>query len=242
MKRTRMSAPVHPRGRRFVFLRLGPAIALLVLPTLVPAAALDEVFTAMDKTAPQFRGVTGDIQRDVYTAVVDDHSQDSGVIKVKRDKTHGTLMLIEFTSPALKYLAIDGDKASVYTPQTKTVQEVDIKKGLVDQFLLLGFGASSEDLKEHYDVQLLGTETVDGHPTWHLQLIPKSPDILKNLKKAELWIGQAHGLPVREKLYTSARGDYQLVTYSHMRLNPPLSDGDLKLKLPKGVTVEHPRL
>jgi len=217
-------------------------MAFLLLPPAGQSATLDEAFTVMDKTAQQFKGVTADIQRDVYTAVIDDHAKDMGVIRVKRDKSHDTRMLIEFTKPAVKYLAIEGEKASVYTPKTKTVQEVDIKKGLVDQFLLLGFGASSAELKEHYDVQLLGTDTTGGRPTWHLQLIPRSPDILKNLKKAELWIGQSSGLPVQEKLYTSTGGDYELVTYSEMKLNPQLSDGDLKLKLPKGVTVEHPRL
>lgn len=225
-----------------VLSRCAPTIAFLMLPCAAQPATLDDAFAAMNKTAQQFRGVTADLQRDVYTAVVDDHSIDSGVIRVKRDKSHDTRMLIEFTSPATKFVALDGGTASVYTPKTKTVQEVEVKKGLIEQFLLLGFGATSADLKEHYDVQLLGVETVGGQPAWHLQLIPKSPDILKNLKKAELWIGHTSGLPVQEKLYTSAKGDYELVTYTRMKLNPPLSDGDLKLKLPKGVTVEHPRL
>ncbi len=237
-----MSVLTHRTRLRSVCSICAPVIAFLLLSLVAQAAALNEVFAVMDKTSQQFRGVTADIQRDVYTAVIDDHQKDSGTIKVKRDKSHDTRMLIEFTKPAVKYLSIEGEQASVYTPKTKTVQEVDIKKGLVDQFLLLGFGASGMDLTEHYDVQLLGTDTPGGQPAWHLQLIPKSPDILKNLKKAELWIGQGNGLPVQEKLYTSARGDYELVTYSNMKLNPQLSDGDLKLKLPKGVTVEHPRL
>lgn len=241
MTGTQMSARVPPK-RLFHCSRYAPAVAFAVLPMVAQPAPLDDAFAAMNRTAQQFKGVTADIQRDVYTAVIDDHAKDQGIIRVKRDKSHDTRMLIEFTSPAPKYVALDGETASVYTPKTKTVQEVDIKKGLVDQFLLLGFGATSADLKEHYDVELLGTETIGGQAAWHLQLIPKSPDVLKNLKKAELWIGQTSGLPVQEKLYTSTSGDYELVTYSNMRLNPQLPDGDLKLKLPKGVTVEHPRL
>ena len=66
--------------------------------------------------------------------------------------------------------------------------------------------------------------------------------MLKNLKKAELWIGETSGLPAQEKLFTSAGGDYQLVTYSNLKLNPPLPESALKLNYPKGVTVEHPRL
>jgi len=207
-----------------------------------PPDPLADAFARMDKIAQQFKAVTADIQRDVYTAVIDDHQKDMGTIKAKRDKSHDTRMLIEFTGADAKKISVDGATVRVYTPKIKSVQEVDIRKGLVDQFLLLGFGVSSADLKEHYDVTPLGTEKPGSEPTWHLQLIPKSKDVLKNIKKAELWIGQTSGLPVQEKLFTSASGDYQLIAYSNVKLNPSVSDGDLKLNYPKGVTVEHPRL
>jgi outer membrane lipoprotein-sorting protein len=204
--------------------------------------SLADAFARMDKIAQQFKAVTADIKRDVYTVVIDDHQKDMGTIKAKREKSHDTRMLIAFTSPDNRLISVDGTSATVYTPKLKTAQQVDIQKGLVDQFLLLGFGASSADLKEHYDVTLLGTEKPGTETTWHLQLIPKSKEVLKNLKKAELWIGQMSGLPVQEKLFTSSSGDYQLIVYSNVKLNPSVSDGDLKLKLPNGVTVEHPRL
>jgi outer membrane lipoprotein-sorting protein len=236
--RTRIRAVVHPTSLKHVL-----ALALAVSPLLMAQSnPLDDAFARMDKTAQQFKAVTADIQRDVYTSVIDDHEKDGGTMRAKREKSHDTRMLIEFTGPNAKIVALDGTTASVYTPKIKTVQIVDIKKGLVDQFLLLGFGASSADLKDHYDVTLSGTEKLPDETTWHLQLVPKSPEVLKNLKKAELWIGQTSGLPVQEKLFTSAGGDYELFKYSNMKLNPALPDSALKLSYPKGVTVEHPRL
>ena len=74
----------------------------------------------------------------------------------------------------------------------------------------------------------------------HLQLVPKSAEALKILK-AELWMNQLTALPVQEKLLTSTTGDYQLVNYSSVKLNAPLSDKDVKLNPPKGVTTEHPK-
>ena len=207
-----------------------------------PPDPLADAFARMDKIAAQFKAVTADIKRDVYTVIINDHENGLGNIKAKRDKSHDTRMLIEFTSPESRILAIDGTSAEVYTPTLKTVQQVDIKKGLVDQFLLLGFGASAAELKEHYTVTFIGIEKLDSETTWHLLLVPKSPEVLKNLKKAELWLGQTSGLPVQEKLFTSSTGDYQLYIYSNVKLNPPLSDGAVKLKYPNGVTVEHPRL
>ena len=89
---------------------------------------------------------------------------------------------------------------------------------------------------------MLGQETIGSESTWHLQLIPKDKDALKNLKSAELWIAESTGLPMQQKFLTSSTGDFTLVTYSNMQLNKPLSDNALKLNPPKGVTVEHPKL
>ena len=233
---TRTPSGAHPI---YVVFRLTLAVALTL--TAQAPDPLANAFTRMDKTAQQFKAVTVDFKRDVYTVVIDDHEKDLGTIKAKRDKSHDTRMLIEFTGADARKISVDGVNVRVYTPKIKTLQEVDIRKGLVDQFLLLGFGVSSADLKEHYEVTSLGTVKLDTENTLHLQLIPKSTDVLKNLKKAELWIGDTSGLPVQEKLFTSTSGDYQLITYSNVKLNPPISDGDLKLKYPSGVTVEHPR-
>jgi outer membrane lipoprotein-sorting protein len=238
MLRTQIRAVAHPKNLKYV---LTVALATCGL-LMAQSNPLDDAFARMDKIAQQFKAVTADIKRDVYTAVIDDHEKVGGTMRARREKSHDTRMLIEFTGPDAKIVALDGTTASVYTPKIKTVQIVDIKKGLVDQFLLLGFGASSADLKDHYTVTFAGTEKLGDETTWHLQLVPKSPEVLKNLKKAELWIGQTRGLPVQEKLFTSAGGDYELFNYSNMKLNPALPDSALKLSYPKEVTVEHPRL
>jgi outer membrane lipoprotein-sorting protein len=237
-----MLAVAHPIRLIAACLRYASVLALTILPLKAQSPALNDAFAAMDKVAQQFKGVSANIARDVYTAVIDDHELDMGTMKAKRGKSGESRMRIDFTSPADKVIVLEDTNASVYTPKTKTVQEVEIKRGLVEQFLLLGFGASGKELKEHYDVSLIGAEKAADVNTWHLLLVPKSPEVLKNLKKAELWVSQVTGLPVKEKLYTSTTGDYQLVTYSNVRLNPPLPDSALKLNLPKGVTVEHPRL
>lgn len=205
---------------------------------------LANAFARMDKEATQFKSVEANIARDAYTAVINDHAKDSGIIRARREKSHDIRMLIDFTAPDLKTVAIDASNVRIYYPKMKTVQVYDIgpNRGLLDQFLLLGFGATSSELKDHYDVTLVGKDQIGGQSTWHLQLIPKSADVLKNLKKAELWISEATGLPLQQKFTTSTTGDYQLVTYSNMQPNKPLSDNVLKLKPPNGVKEEHPKL
>jgi outer membrane lipoprotein-sorting protein len=239
--RTQTRVSPRPAGMACSF-ALAFAISLPV--AAQSPVGVNEVFARMDKTAQQFKAVTASIKRDVHTAVINDDAKDEGTIKVKRDKSNDTRMLIEFTGPDAKTVSLSGTNVSVYLPKAKTGQVYDVgsKKSLVDQFLLLGFGASSTDLKEHYDVTLVGTEKVGTDNTWHLQLVPKSADVLKNLKQAELWISENTGLPAQQRFVTSSTGDFTLVTFSNMKLNPPLDDNALKLTFPKGVTVEHPRL
>lgn len=235
--RTATGARMHPMPR--MGFCLGCVLALL--PVVAQAGGLEDAFAAMDKTAQQFRSVSADIHRDIYTALIDEHEKDTGTLKARREKSH-TMMLLEFQGPQPKSIELGNGKAIVYNPKSKIGDSYPIGPGLVDQFLLLGFGSPSAEVRQQYEVTYLGTDKVDSAMAWRLQLIPKSPEELKYLRKAELWISQTTGLPVREKLYTSSSGDYYLVDYSNVKLNPSLSDKDVKLNLPKGVITEHPRL
>jgi outer membrane lipoprotein-sorting protein len=218
------------------------AVAIFALTTQLGAQTLDAVYARLDKSSQQFKGVAADIRRDVYTAIVNDHTIESGTIKVKHEKGV-TRMLIDFTGRDSKTVAFDGATVSIYYPKIKTVQIYDVgdKRSLIDQFLLLGFGSSSADLQAHYDVTWVGEETIDGKSTGHIQLIPKAKDVLMRLKKAELWIAD-NGMPLQQRFLTSTGGDSTLVTYSNSKLNPPLTDSSLKLKYPSGVQIQHPTL
>ncbi len=208
------------------------------------AQTLNDVMARMDKTAPQFKSMTADMNRNVHTAVVNDDSKDSGTIKVKRDKAE-TLLLIELSGADAKAVSFDGKVASIYYPKIKTEQIYNAgdKRDLVDDFLLLGFGNTSADLMAKYDVTYKGVENIDGKSTNHIQMVPKSKEVLRRLKRADLWISDATGLPVQQQLFLAASGDYMLVTYANVKINPPASQlGSMKLKLPNGVHIERPQL
>jgi outer membrane lipoprotein-sorting protein len=220
--------------------RLLPVACLLSVP--VAAQTLNDAFARMDRAAQQFRAVEAGIKRDNHTAIIDEDSYDTGVFRLKRDKGD-VKMLIDFIGPDAKMVSLAGSNASIYNPKINTVQVYDIgaKKGLVEQFLLLGFGATSTELKAAYDVMLAGVEKTGDQQTWHLTLVPKGGDIQHQMKQAELWVSQNTGLPVQQKVLF-ANGDYWLVNYSDLKFNPPLSDDSLKLKTKKGAVVEHPQL
>lgn len=221
-------------------------LSLGAIVLFVPARAqsLNDVYLRLDKAAPGFKSLAADIQRVVHTAVINDNSTETGTIRLKRQKAHETRMLIEFTKPDPKSVALADDTVSVYYPKIKTVQIYNVggKRSLIDQFLLLGFGATSAELQEAYKISWAGSENIAGQSASHIQLVPKSKEVLLRLKQADLWISDANGLPVQQKFLTSSAGDYMVVTYSNLKHNSPLPDGALKLNYPKGAQVERPQL
>src|SRR5207248_6229095 len=108
-----------------------------------------------------------------------------GMIRVKREKSREARMLVDFTVPDPKAVSIDSMAVNIYYPKLKTVQIYDLgdRKALVDQFLLLGFGASSAELQAAYEVSWQGSETVAGQQTGHIKLVPKSKEVQQRLKQ-----------------------------------------------------------
>jgi len=229
---------LHARTRTGVGMRVqGAALALvLALVGVMPAAGaetLEAVLARMDQTAPSFKGLSAQLRKVSHTAVINEDTTDTGNILLRR--VHNDMrMLVEFTEPDPKSVAVHGDRVEIYYPKMLTVEEYDMGKNraLVDQFLLVGFGTSGSQLSAAYQIKLLEPESIGGANTIRLELIPKSKEVLKQLKKLELWLQEPGMYPVQQKINLSA-GDYMLFTYTGVKLNAPHSDADLKLKAPK---------
>ncbi|HXJ42586.1 MAG TPA: outer-membrane lipoprotein carrier protein LolA [Bryobacteraceae bacterium] len=204
------------------------------------AQTLADVYAKMDASSQSFKAMTADIKQTAHTAVVNDDSTEFGIIRLKRAKGNDTRILVDFTRPEPKTVSIDGGKVSMLLPKAKTVQNYDLraKKAALEQGMLLGFGASGADVQAAYDVTLVGKEAIAGQPTSHIHLVPKSKEVLQNLKSADLWISDSLGAPVQQKFITTSGGDYTLIQYSNMKINPSIADKDLKLSVPKGFQVQ----
>jgi outer membrane lipoprotein-sorting protein len=94
---------------------------------------------------------------------------------------------------------------------------------------------AGSDLASKYEITNLGSEPIEGQNSTHLDLVPKSPEVLKQLKRVEVWISSASGYPIQQKLHQGG-GDYRLVTYSGVKINPKVSWS--ALELPKSAKRE----
>jgi outer membrane lipoprotein-sorting protein len=153
-------------------------IATIILPVVPGFGAppaddpLAAVLARMDATAAKFKGIKADMKYVTHTEVIDKDEIDLGTIAVKRNaKSKDLHMLVDFQQPDAKKVLVTGSKAWLYILKTPNeVQEYDLSRkfrGMLDQYLLLGFGSNSRELRDAYIVKLgePATETVAGSPS-----------------------------------------------------------------------------
>jgi outer membrane lipoprotein-sorting protein len=241
-----------PASRRPEGLTTSGTIRVLILTTLLaargfsastPAAesalTVEAVLKQVDRQAKEFESLTANVERTKVTVVVDDHSTESGQIQVRRDDK----MRIDLTSPDSRTILRDGDHLFVYTPKIHQVEEYDLSKhrDLVDQFLLLGFGTSADNLKKGYLITVEGEETMGGQKVARLELTPKSEDVRRQISKIELWFDESNWLPAQQKFYETGSEDYFIIRYTNFARNVALPDSRFKPHWPGGVTRVKPQ-
>jgi outer membrane lipoprotein-sorting protein len=200
---------------------------------------IEGVLAMMDKSAQDFRTLTADIEHLKYTAVVKDTSTETGHIFVRRDDK----MRIEIVKPDSRTILRTGDSLFVYTPKINRVEEYNLGKNrsMIDQYVRLGFGTRSEDLKKSYRVTVLGEEELDHKKTVILELTPKSDQVRSQIAKIQMWIDEASWLPIEQKFFEAGSGDYVIFHYTSVMKNLKIGDAKFKQDWPKGVNRVKPR-
>jgi outer membrane lipoprotein-sorting protein len=211
------------------------AAAIICAAAALNAEPLDAILARMDASARQFHSFSASMKRTDVTTVIQESEVMNGTIRMKRNK-NSVSGVMDFTDPNPHTIAITGRAAERYFPKANVVEIYDATKyaSVMDGYLLLGFGTTAAELAKAYDVKAGGTETVGSANTTRIELTPKSPEVLKLIRKIELWIPEGQSNPVQEKI-TDASKNTILVLYSDVKVNPDLPDSAFELKLPAGV-------
>jgi outer membrane lipoprotein-sorting protein len=199
---------------------------------------LETVFRELDARAKDFHSVSADIERTKVTVVVNDKSTESGNIKVRGDR-----MLLDLTAPDPRTILRSGDSLFVYTPGLKRVEEYNLGKNraLLDQFLLLGFGTDSQEMRKSYLVTYMKEDKIDEHKAIELELTPKMEAVRSQISKIQIWLDETTWLPLQQEFFEAGSGDYSIVKYSKIVRNPALPDSQFKPRWPKGTERIHPQ-
>jgi len=204
------------------------------------SAALDAVLKKMDATAASFRATQADFEWDRYEKVINEVDDvQSGTIYYRRAGKDIEMMadikqeggsVAELKPEAKSVLFRDG-KLNMYQPKPDQVTVYDAGKNRaeVENYLVLGFGGSGQDLVKSWDVTYLGPETINGVATAKLKLVPKSEKVRGTFAQILLWIDLDRGVSVQQQLF-EPQGDYRLAKYSNIRIKDKLPDEVFKLK------------
>ena len=203
-------------------------------------AALDAVLKKMDAVAANFTTAQANFQWETYQKVIDEIvDYQTGVIYYRKSNKQIEMMAevkragssASSMKDEPKFVLLSGGKIRLYQPKTDQITEFDLGKNQSDfeSYIVLGFGASGQDLQKNFDVTYMGPETIEGVKTAKLQLIPKSQKVKNTYSQIFLWIDLDRGVSVQQQLF-QPQGDYRLAKYSQIKLHDKISDDVFKLK------------
>jgi len=152
-------------------------------------------------------------------------------------------MRIQFARPDQRTILRSGNSLAIYNPKINRVEEYDLGKdrALVDQYVRLGFGTRSEDLKKSFDVKFAGEQDLDGRRTLLLELTPKTEQVRAQISKIEMWVDESAWLPLQQKFFEAGSGDYFIFHYSDLKKNLKIEDSRFKQDWPKNAAKIKPR-
>jgi outer membrane lipoprotein-sorting protein len=227
-------------------LRLAPAH-----PQAPASTPLEAVLKKMDTAAASFRATQADFEWDRYEKVIDEVDDiQTGTIYYRRAGKDIEMMAdikMEGDEPTKlkpepKYVLFRDGKINIYLPKADQVTVYDAGKNRaeVENYLVLGFGGSGQDLVKSWDVTYVGPETINGVATAQLKLVPKSEKVRSTFSYILLWIDLERGVSVQQKL-VSPQGDYRLARYSAIQMKEKIGDDVFKLKTTSKTQTISPR-
>lgn len=224
---------------------LGVLCALLCGAT-AQAETLADILARMDQAAREFHSLSATMKRVHFTSVLGESEEIDGVVRLKRAKGGaskvGTTGVLDFRQPEQRTIFIKGKSVQVFYPKANTVEFYDTSKyaSNIDQIILLGFGTTSAELRGSYDLADGGTQNLNGSDTTRIVLTPKPAELKKLITRIEMWFPQGQSNPVRVK-FSEPSGDYEVVDYSDIKVNPALPDSAFEPQFPANAKKIYPQ-
>lgn len=197
------------------------------------ARGLNSVLSHMDDAARALKTISTKLTYTTVTVLVNDRTTQYGELFFKKGKRPE--VLVRFIKPNPKEILFKKNRAEIYYPKINQIQEYDLerRRDLLQQFLLLGFGTETADLRESYHLRYLGEQKLGNETTPVLELTPTQKDVAAQLSKVDLWISEDSWLPVQQEFFETS-GDYLIAHYSEMKVNRALSSSVFKIRAKSG--------
>jgi len=163
--------------------------------------------------------------KDVQTGVVFYERSSSAVKMGVHLATHNK------RASAKAYTFVDG-VVKLFEPGEDVVTTI-AKAEKYQGYIVLGFGASGRDLEAKWNIAYLGSESLsDGKvqvKTEKLELVPRDPELRKNLPKVTIWIDPDRVVSLKQ-IFTLSGTSSRVCLYSNFKVNQGVPSDAFKFK------------
>ena len=222
------------------YLLLYPTLCVLCVlcGEISTAQNLGEIIRDIDEKQRQIQTFSATFTQKKETSLAREPLFSSGRVHFKRpDQIHWF-----YLKPERVEVALEENTFWIYLPDRSQADKVSLSRkarGVQTLGALTAvFKKTFNELTEGYTVHLegLGEERL-----YHFRLQPKEEKVQKVLSRIDLWIDKSSGAILRF-IMVEANGDRLTLEFGDPQINPPLTDDQLKIRIPPSVRVREQSL
>ncbi len=230
-----MSTFINKKMKRLPGIGILGGICILCGGFLFCAWAQDvgDIIRRIDGQQQKIQTLRGDFSQRRETALTKEPLLSSGRVQFKRpDQVHWT-----YLRPEPMEMAVDGKDIWIYRPNRGQAEKFPISRSRrLSQYLeplISIFQKPFALLASDYDVEYRGA----GAGLYQFRLHPKNAKVQKYLSGVDLSIDQGSGAILKFDM-AETNGDRLILEFKNLEMNIPLSDDEMKIKIPPSVRVE----
>jgi outer membrane lipoprotein-sorting protein len=214
--------------------RVAALSVMLAMAGMVPAGfaqefTTEQVLAKLDEKAKVFTSLQASLKI-VGTNYGAPEGEQSGKIFISKVKDTPRIFM-DISEPRKQQALIDKGKGTLYYPDDNTYREKNVgEKEDALQYLLIGFGATSETINKGYKAEAKGREMLGNVNAIVLQLTPTSKSTADYPLK--LWLDPQAWTPLQTRIGNAKT--YHDYKYSNVQLNKAISDNVFVLKMKPG--------
>ena len=208
------------------------ALAWMISSPVYAAGDLQAVLAKLNQAAKSFHSTSADVTFETtQTDPVPDTDVLKGTAYYERSGSNFQMAAhidTENGKPAPKIYTFSG---GVFKLDEINMNQVTTSKqaSKFAEYVMLGFGASGDQLADKWSITDLGAETVGGVQTEKLELIAKDPTVRKNLPKVTIWMDLNRAVSMKQ-IFDEGPGMTRTSTYSNFKINQTLPKDAFTLK------------
>ncbi len=201
--------------------------------------SLDEILEQVEDANLRLKTMDADIKYSRVISLLDSEEISLGYLQYKKPKK----LNLNFYPPRNEINVIDGTYIWIYHLKENQVEKYEIGGDMdspqgMDIFDL-GYGYTTEKVKENYTITLLDDISTKEEALYHIELIPKDT-FDSEYDRILLWIREGLWLPVQFQMFESDGEIINTIELNNIQINPDIPDKIFVLDLPDDVEILEP--